>query len=186
VKAEKAEWLIKFSMLDDEQKFAWQVACYIRRANDLYQALAEDAEASDVKQRWALKEAKDCWHTAGLLISCRNNPAKFLLKVSYALEEEKWPMPDDWRTIQAYHAAQSHAGRSNNGFDPFVNPSFEQVRTQFIRLFPKIKLPAEWTIRKQLKRYKLTLRAVPSGRRKGSKDRLKRKPRNDRGKRKPR
>jgi hypothetical protein len=93
--------------------------------------------------------------------------------------QRKWSMPDDWRTIQAWYAAKSLAGRRGNGSDLFVNPSFEEVRTQFIRLFPKIKVPAEWTIRKTLQRRGLPLRTIRPGRPKGSKDTYKRERRNN-------
>jgi hypothetical protein len=166
--------LIKMIAADPLLKTAWQIARILRRDPD------PDEDSVDINAA-----------IAGNMIALYQDSPDFHLLLKHIASPDitditKWPRPDDSRTIMAYNTAKRLAGvrEGNGGFDPFVLPSFEEVRIEFIGLFPKIKLPADWTIRKQLKRRGLPLRRVP-GRPKGSKDRLKRKRRNNRLQKRP-
>lgn len=118
------------------------------------------------------------YKAAGAIIDSFGSRRKeFLDLVAEAVKESASWEPTDFRRrqIEAWGAAYAQTGRTKNRFDPFAEPTLQQVKAEFVRLFPKAKLPADSTFRQTFRELGLPLAKDKGGRPKGSPDSYKRK-----------
>ena len=153
----------------------------VRHVDILREAMATKENRSAVVVAWRIKH-NDFAPLANILPTVADK-TRFLQKVVDALsmidgkgKSSFEPKPSTLNIVESYYAAvdQLHQKYFPEGEgiylpdefadDPTI-PTLAELKEQFVRRFPGTdKLPADWTIRKTLKRLKLRLREGERGR----------------------
>jgi hypothetical protein len=91
----------------------------------------------------------DCnYEEFGFYVDRNKNNPRFLRLVVHAWEEKPSKSdltPTGLAIIEVWSAAYQLVGRTEEGFDPFVEPTLRQVKEEFVRLFIKEQRPANST-----------------------------------------
>jgi hypothetical protein len=148
----------------------------IRATHNFVDAVASRDDRSASVVAWRIKH-NDLAPLARILPKVGDATA-FFDKISRALKAfngigKFGPTPGTLNIVTSYFAAVDHLHGihfgENEGLiepdeeDPTI-PTLAEVKEQFIRLFGEQLLPADWTIRKAVKRLKLPLRQGARGR----------------------
>ncbi len=113
------------------------------------------------EQRRAYEDAM--LYRAGFILECAS-PRRMRLVADAIEGEEFQPTPTCENIVAAWLKARHEAARTPTGYEAFALPTLREVHACFVSLFGEGKCPADWTIRKTLKRLGLGLRQDTIGR----------------------
>jgi hypothetical protein len=150
----------------------------IREQHNFVEALSVKEDRIASLLAWRIKHDNFAWLPK--VLSKITEKARFLRKLSDALDalEGKGkfgPKPGTLNVVTSYFAAVDHLhdihfGKGEGLYLPGefdIDPTFPtlaELKEQFVQLFGEQLLPADWTIRKTVKRLKLPLREGTRGR----------------------